>query len=287
MTDNAAKNIQKDIIDNYPRLGLEDSFDFSCHPGVPCFNMCCRDITIVLTPYDILRLKNRLGISSEEFVAKYALSPPIDGQQRIPIIILRMQDNEEKTCPFLGENGCSVYEDRPWACRMYPVGVASQRTEENPDGQEFYFLLKETEKCKGHDSGNPITVKQFMENQEVEKHEAMNEGFKRLTLHPMFETDQLLPPQQVQMFFMACYNLDMFKRFLFNSKFFDIMILPDEGVKERIRDDEEELLKFGFEWLRYSLFGEGDIRVRPEVIAAKHEEIKKDVDSRIDSDEKE
>ena len=35
-------------------------------------------------------------------------------------------DNEKKSCLFLDlENGgCQVYEDRPWACRMYPLGMA-------------------------------------------------------------------------------------------------------------------------------------------------------------------
>ena len=34
---------------------------FRCYKGIECFNACCRDIDITLTPYDILRLKQRLG----------------------------------------------------------------------------------------------------------------------------------------------------------------------------------------------------------------------------------
>jgi len=40
------------------RLGLKSKFKFECHKGVKCFTKCCRGINIVLTPYDIIRLKN-------------------------------------------------------------------------------------------------------------------------------------------------------------------------------------------------------------------------------------
>ena len=53
------------------RLNADSEFQFKCHKGVKCFNQCCRDINIILTPYDIIRLKARLGLSSEEFLTLY------------------------------------------------------------------------------------------------------------------------------------------------------------------------------------------------------------------------
>ena len=49
-------------------MPIHGTFNFKCSPGVGCFTRCCGDVTIVLTPYDILRLKNRLGIGSEDFI---------------------------------------------------------------------------------------------------------------------------------------------------------------------------------------------------------------------------
>ena len=46
------------------RMEAEHLFQFQCYPGVSCFTQCCRDVTIVLTPYDVLRLKNCLKMSS-------------------------------------------------------------------------------------------------------------------------------------------------------------------------------------------------------------------------------
>ena len=53
------------------RLGYNSRFTFKCHPGVSCFTLCCRGINIILTPFDIIQMKNRLGLSSHEFLAIY------------------------------------------------------------------------------------------------------------------------------------------------------------------------------------------------------------------------
>jgi len=39
------------------KLTPESRFKFRCHPGISCFTECCGKTTIILTPYDILRLK--------------------------------------------------------------------------------------------------------------------------------------------------------------------------------------------------------------------------------------
>jgi hypothetical protein len=41
----------------------------------------------------------------------------------------------------------------------------------------------------------------------------------------------------------------------------------DEALQERIRHDDVELLRFGFDWLKFSLFGEPTITIRPSVLA--------------------
>ena len=184
-----------------------------------------------------------------------------------------MSDSEENTCQFLSDKGCTVYEDRPWSCRMYPLGFASQKSPLNPDGEEFYYKMEE-DKCKGHGLGTEISVGEYLETQQVADYNEMNDLFKDLTLHPFFSTEQVLAPQQAQMFYMACYNLDMFRRFIFSSRFFDVMIVP-EGTKGEVEKDETALLRFAMLWLRYSLFGEGPVRVKSDVVEAKRKEFTK------------
>ena len=122
-----------------PRLSLDDTFPFRCGADLACFNQCCRDVTIVLTPYDILRLKRALRMSSSEFLEAHTLTPCFP-QQKFPIVILKM--DEAKQCPLLSPEGCRVYRHRPWACRMYPLGTAEPKTP-TPENPPFHFLVQE------------------------------------------------------------------------------------------------------------------------------------------------
>jgi uncharacterized protein len=107
------------------QLSLDSKFEFACHKGVKCFTKCCRGINIVLTPYDIIRLKNRLQLSSEEFLAIYT-EPQLLEKTDLPIITLKLLDDDINSCPFVKDKeGCMVYQDRPTTCRYYPLGVAS------------------------------------------------------------------------------------------------------------------------------------------------------------------
>ena len=95
------------------RMDPDQAFRFKCGPDVPCFTDCCRDITIVLTPYDVVRLKNALQISSEQFLDEYTIVIPRE-KRLIPMVVLKMNEDNDKRCTFVSETGCRVYGDRPW-----------------------------------------------------------------------------------------------------------------------------------------------------------------------------
>ena len=148
MSDPRAR-LQQHILEQSPRLGPDDTFCFDCHPGISCFNHCCADVNIFLSPYDVLRMKRRLGMTSSQFLDTYTILP-VHKDMKTPAVVLKM-DAGTKRCPFLTDEGCGIYSDRPWPCRMYPLGLASQK--DTPDGwrgDRFYFVLKE-EGCKGGD----------------------------------------------------------------------------------------------------------------------------------------
>ncbi len=259
------ENLKKAILEEYPRLTENDKFKFSCRPGVSCFNECCGDVNIFLTPYDVLRLKNRLGISSEDFLDKYTISP-IEKHQNYPVILLKMQDNEKKTCHFVSNGGCAVYEDRPWACRYYPVGLASPKEDEEDSEQEFYFILRE-EVCKGFDEGDQEwTVGQWRQNQGLEEYDEFGKFFKEITLHDYFAQGKQLDVPRMELFHLACYNLDKFRDFITKSTFLKRFDL-EPGLQEKIEKDDEELLRFGFRWLKFALFAEKTIKIRPEALS--------------------
>ena len=57
-----------------PNLKEGDTkISFRCYKGIKCWNSCCSNIDISLTPYDVIRLKNRLGMKSWDFLREYTV----------------------------------------------------------------------------------------------------------------------------------------------------------------------------------------------------------------------
>lgn len=261
MAKKSKKEFQDQIIKDYPRLQLKDSFKFSCNPGVSCFNKCCNDVNIFLTPYDIIRLKNRLGINSTEFLKKYTIIP-LDEHLKYPVIMFRM-DDESFNCKLVSDKGCTVYEDRPWACRMFPIGMASPDELKEETEEEFFFLLQE-DVCKGFEEADQEwTVEKWLEDQGVKEYNEFGEIFKEITLNPYFQSNKGIEPIKLEMFYTVCYDIDKFRELVFNSTFFQRFDVGSDK-EELMKTDDVELLRFGFNFLRFSLFGEKTLKLKQE-----------------------
>ncbi len=234
------------------RLGPESKFKFRCHKEVKCFTRCCRGINIVLTPYDIIRMKNRLDLSSEEFLAIYT-TPRIMEKTDLPVITLKLLDDDEESCPFVRDDGCIIYSDRPTTCRYYPLGFGSLSHKEGADDEGFYFFVNEPH-CKGFEEDKEWTVKEWRVDQGVDVHDEINAEWTDLLVRKRsFPSNIKLTDKSKQLFFMVSYNIDKFKSFVFESTFFD-RYKTDADVVEKIKNDEVELLKFGLKWLKDLLF---------------------------------
>lgn len=245
------------------QLASGETFSFTCHPGVPCFNTCCADVNIVMTPFDVLRLARRLGMTTRDFLDTYT-GNPITKDLNLPIVILKMRDDEGKRCHFLGEHGCTVYADRPWACRMYPLGMALPPARAGEDPEPIYFVFEDSF-CQGRHQADcrRWTAQEWREDQQIEAQDELETGFRELVGHPWFIGGRQLDPKRLHMFYTACYDLDTFREFVFSSTFLQRFEIEPELVAELERDDEA-LLRFAFRWLRFALFGEPVLTVRPE-----------------------
>lgn len=249
-------------------LEPQDEFRFDCHPDVPCFTKCCRNITIFLTPYDIIRMKNGLGISSEEFLPQYTHT--LVGKNGLPVAALRMGDDEEKSCPFVGPEGCRIYEDRPWSCRIYPLQPESTKQTEKA-GKQFYSIM-DIPFCQGFQQDRVTTVQQWLDEQEVPLFIEMETYFKKITMNE-YVLNHIIKNQKIQqMYYMACYDPDRFRRFVLESSFLD-QFEVDPKEAETIKNDDVALFKFAMKWLEYGLIGQQSLKVKPDVMAAKKEEL--------------
>ncbi|HEY6099717.1 MAG TPA: YkgJ family cysteine cluster protein [Anaeromyxobacter sp.] len=259
-----AADVLPEPLRNKRRLGAGSSFCFDCHPTLDCFTQCCSDVNIVLTPADVLALSRRTGLTTGDFLDRHTLAP-ITKDLHLPVVMLRMGPAPEKRCPFVGASGCAVYDARPWACRMYPVGMALPPARAGVPPEPSYFLF-EDDFCHGRGEARSWSVDGWRRAQGVEAREDLERGFQELVGHPWFIGGRQLDPRRIEMFFMAAYDLDAFREFVFSTTFvkrFDL----DEAFVETLRTDDAALLLFGFRWLRFALFGEPTLRRRAAVAA--------------------
>lgn len=237
---------------------------FRCHKEIACFNACCKNIDISLTPYDILRLKRRLGMSSGEFLRQY--THPYEMEQD-GIAGVKFQPVEGGTaCQLMTEAGCSVYEDRPTACRYYPVALISMRKQDEYTDTDSYALVKEAH-CLGHFEDRSLTIAEYRKEQGVEEYDALGRGWRQLVLKKKSSGPSVgkASKRSLQMFFMACYDLDRFREFVTSGPFNETYELSDE-LKQQILGDETELMQFGFRFLCQVMFGEDTIPMRADAL---------------------
>lgn len=236
------------------RLEKGDSFKFQCYPGISCYNRCCRNLNLFLYPYDVVRLKNRLKMNSDEFLEQY-VDIVLRPSSFFPEVLLTMSDNPEKTCPFLDTSGCTVYSDRPDTCRTFPVeqGVYFDADQ---DKTEWVHFFRPPDFCLGQHEEKVWTTQTWSKDQDAVLYNKMTARWSELK--GLFQENpwgtQGPEGPKAKMAFMATYNIDQFRDFLFKSTFLKRYRVKSKVLK-RIRTDDAELVKFGFEWVKFYVWG--------------------------------
>ena len=233
-------------------IAADENFRFECTKNVPCFNACCRNLNQFLTPYDILQLKNHLGISSGRFLERYTVQN-IGPETGLPVICLKPLPGNDLQCPFVTPDGCSVYSSRPSSCRIYPVARAISRNRETGKVSEHFALINE-DHCCGFEQNKIQTVKEWMCNQDVIACNQVNDLF----LEVISLKARLLPGpldlRSKHLFHIALYDIDAFKKQTFEDGLADDMHLKESLLNE-LKRDEIELLKFGHALVKKVIFG--------------------------------
>jgi Fe-S-cluster containining protein len=231
---------------------LDEKLTFECSSESPCFNECCRDLNQFLTPYDIIRLKNHLKLKSSDFLRKFTSMHKGMGTG-LPIITFKPDPDSGNACPFVTKEGCSVYDNRPASCRMYPLARAVTRSRETGEVEEYFAVIEEPH-CKGFEAQKVQTVRQWIKSQGVEIYNEMNDKLMEIiSLKNTTKPGNLVGVEEDN-FYLACYDIDTFRDKIFNSDLLSDLSIPDY-VLEKIKEDDIALLDLGFEWVKYFLFG--------------------------------
>jgi hypothetical protein len=232
-------------------ITARQSFRFACNPGLACFNACCRNLNQFLTPYDILRLKKSLGLSSPEFLERYSRRH-VGPETGLPVVTLAPADAEELLCPFVTPQGCSVYADRPSSCRLYPVARAVSRCRNTGRVTEHFALIREPH-CLGFRENRVQTVSEWTQSQGLSPYFAMNDLFLEIIALKRQAGPVPLDLRADRIFQLALYDLDRFRDHIFGRGLVDPATL-DPAYMERIRNDDIELLTFAHQWIKEVVF---------------------------------
>lgn len=235
---------------NLTRVNDDEQFSFACHKDVRCFTQCCRKLELALTPYDVLRMKNGLRITSAEFLEKYVIVEH-DKDDIFPRLYLSMVDDGNESCVFVTPQGCSIYNDRPGACRAYPMGRAAMRKDDN-SLEEHFVLLKE-DHCEGFQETVQQTPLEYSSAQGLTNYNEMNDALAAIIQHDKIRQGMQLTAKQISYYILALYDLDTFRQRLFSQTQLDDPRVAE--LQEELQDDKQ-LLLFGIKWLHSRLFND-------------------------------
>jgi hypothetical protein len=222
-------------------------------------------------------MKNRLELTCDQFLAIYT-QPQMLSRTQLPVVTLKMLDDEKKSCPFLTPEGCTIYDDRPVTCRYYPLGAASFREQEiQPTGEDFYFMVREHH-CLGFESDREWTVREWRKDQGTEIYDEVNKAWMEFMMRKKsFAFQAEMSQESRSIFFMVSYNVDRLRRFVFESTLLEKYEVDEQRLK-KIQVDEIALLTFGLDWLQSALFGADKVKLRDEVREVYQEKAKKETE---------
>jgi len=263
------------------QLDLDDTIQFSCFKGIECFNACCKNIDITLTPYDVIRMSRRLGLTTTQFLTLFTTQYDLDAHGMPGIKLKPVEDST--ACQLMTEEGCGIYTDRPTACRYYAMGMMGMRRNDEFAIKDVFFMVKEPH-CKGHEQDRKLTVREYREEQGVEEFDELNRDWIDMIVKKRSAGPTVGSPSErsFQLFFLASYDLDSFRKFT-QSEGFGKMFDLDDALREQLDGDDKALIRFASRFLKQVLFGEQSIdkkegapeqryEERKPVIQKKHEE---------------
>ncbi len=232
------------------RLSPDEILPFRCHPGLACFNSCCRNKRLSLLPYDVLRLSRGLGMRSDELLAEHA-ELEIEPGSGWPTLRLKLRDDGR--CPFVGEAGCGVYLSRPTCCRIFPLARAVS-LDAPGEPRELFVVASRGDACLGFGEKGTLTVEGWAADQGLGPYRAANNRIAKLFLHPRRPRPLALSPEQVHAVVLALYNLDVFRGYVEQPGFARSSGLDEARIAQALGSDEA-LLDLGQDWLTARLFG--------------------------------
>lgn len=134
-------------------LAESDLLQLSCGSGGCQANCCTKSAPIILNPYEIALICRESGMSYEDLLDVV----DTDRAKGFPLVMLP----RDPACCFFTARGCRIYQARPLACRLYPLGRVF-------DHGRSHIVQPELNICSGLAPSPAGTVGEYLVGQDVE-----------------------------------------------------------------------------------------------------------------------
>ena len=139
-------------------LAVSDGFELSCDAAGCDSNCCTRSAPVILNPYEIALICRQSSLSYEDLLDIVET----DRANGFPLVMLP----RDPSCHFWTGKGCGIYEARPLACRLYPLGRVY-------DNGQSSIVLPELNVCPGMSLKPAKTVGEYLRMQNTDFHVRM------------------------------------------------------------------------------------------------------------------
>ena len=114
------------------------------------------------------------------------------------------------------------------------------------------FTVIKTPECLGIQEEKKWIVEDYILDQGIKVYERYESLYQEITDHERAKSADITNPEVFRMIYMALYDLDKFREFVFDSNFLNYFEV-EQGRIDTIRNDDIELLVFGFDWIKFGL----------------------------------
>jgi Fe-S-cluster containining protein len=134
-------------------LSETDLLQLACGSAGCSANCCTKSAPIILNPYEIALMCRESGMSYEDL-----LDVVETGRAKaFPLVMLP----RDPACYFFSAKGCRIYQARPLACRLYPLGRVFEHG-------RSHIVQPELNICTGLAPSPAGTVADYLAGQDVE-----------------------------------------------------------------------------------------------------------------------
>lgn len=209
------------------------TFQFECEM---CGN-CCRKRKepIIITGVDVYRIAKALNVKTTDILSKHT-ELYIGDNSHLPVIVLK--ERLDGSCSFLRKGRCSIQQNKPAVCALYPLGRFY-----NSQEKKFHYFMNPHTCHASHKTGKDWTLQEWMDLFGLKESEEMAIEWSRLLLG-LSEVTHGMKKEDIRGELLNILLIALYVGYDTNYPFIDQVKLHMEKMKKIFASEFHKKVKF-------------------------------------------